>query len=486
VRALLRPKAWQLLTLLIPLFLFVGIEASPPSPSLNLERLKQEAGKILQINQVIQMRSCSGKACEVTYHAPYLHPIGNPPPGLPSWLRWTWEVWSRLEEPWEVRYPDQFFWDSCFQAIALSHLDSELAGKEIESLLCAQDEDGFIPHLIWNPERMHWLDRLLKRAYPGECGSPFLQPPMLAEAVEQVYLHSQDRDFLERVLPKIKKYYRYIERTRCRSGDGLPEIIISYESGKDRSPEYDLIYGESNAIPAWRGPMAKLIWHYWRAGWDLEKIFASNRFRVKDVLFCSIYSRNLSSLSHLCEIVGGREARYFREKALEVERSIEDKMWDEKTGLFFSLDARWERDRKIKVITISSLMPLILDNLSQDKVEKLMRHLLNPEEFWAPYPVPAIPLNSPVKEPEGHLVWRGRQTWIPTNWYLIKGLKEQAKRFHSQSYEQVAQELTRRTLELVSQSGFREYYDARTGKGEGALEFGPSTVILDLMPGSKR
>lgn len=465
------------------LVLLTGMELRPSfasSPS-GLRELKQRAEKVLEENRVTQRRACSGLTREVTYHVPYLRPRGNPPSGLPGFLYPLWRVWWSFTEPWRVRYPHQFFWDSCLGAIALSHIDLELAKKEIGSLLCAQDEDGFIPHQIWNPERMHWLDLLLKRGYSRKSGSPFLQPPMLAEAVEQVYLRSQDLDFLRRVLPGLKKYYRYIERARCHGPDGLPEIIISYESGKDRSPEYDLVYGESNAIPAWRGPMAKLIWHYWRLGWNLEKIFASNRFRVKDVLFCSVYARNLARLGHLCELVGDPEARVFQEKARLVGQSIEEEMWDEEAGLFFSLDARWDRNEKIKVVTISSLMPLILDDITQDKVERLVEHLTNPEEFWAPYPVPAIPLNSSIREPKGHIVWRGRQTWMYTNWLLIKGLQEQARRWRNLRYEKLAEELIQRTLELVSRSGFREYYDSRTGEGEGALEFSPSTIILDLL-----
>jgi len=483
VRVFLEPKVWRPAAVLVLLFLLAGIElrpAFPSSPPLDLEGLKREAERVLEINQVTQERPCDGLAREVTYHVPYLHPMGNSP--LPGFLHPLWRAWWCFSEPWRVRYPHQFFWDSCFQAIALSHIDPGLAKEEIRSLLCAQDEDGFIPHQIWNPERMHWLDHLLKRGYSRKSGSPFLQPPMLAEAAEQVYLHSRDLGFLKEVLPKVKKYYRYIERTRCRSPDRLPEIIISYESGKDRSPEYDLVYGESNAIPAWRGPMAKLVWHYWKLGWNLEKIFASNRFRVKDVLFCSVYARNLARLGCLCELVGDPEAEVFQKKARKVRQSIERKMWDEEAGLFFSLDARWDRDEKIRVVTISSLMPLAMGDLSQEKAEKLVEHLTNPEEFWASYPVPAIPLNSSIKEPKGHVVWRGRQTWIPANWFLIKGLQEQARRWHNPRYEKIAEELTKRTFELVSRSGFWEYYDARTGKGGGAPEFGPSTIILDLLP----
>ena len=52
-------------------------------------------------------------------------------------------------------YPFQWFWDSCFHAMVWAHLDVERAKEEIRSLLTAQDETGFIPHMIfWDPSRM--------------------------------------------------------------------------------------------------------------------------------------------------------------------------------------------------------------------------------------------------------------------------------------------------------------------------------------------
>ena len=47
-------------------------------------------------------------------------------------------------------YPFQWFWDSCFHAIALIHLDVELARAELTTLLSAALPSGFIPqpHLL--------------------------------------------------------------------------------------------------------------------------------------------------------------------------------------------------------------------------------------------------------------------------------------------------------------------------------------------------
>ena len=42
-------------------------------------------------------------------------------------------------------YPFQWFWDSCFHAIALTHLDLDQAKAELTTLMSAALPDGFIP-----------------------------------------------------------------------------------------------------------------------------------------------------------------------------------------------------------------------------------------------------------------------------------------------------------------------------------------------------
>ena len=51
-------------------------------------------------------------------------------------------------------YPFQWFWDSCFHAIALLHLDPEQSKAEMRTLMSGALPDGFIPHIIfWEMEK---------------------------------------------------------------------------------------------------------------------------------------------------------------------------------------------------------------------------------------------------------------------------------------------------------------------------------------------
>ncbi len=59
------------------------------------------------------------------------------------------------------------------------------------------------------------------------------------------------------------------------------------------------------------------------------------------------------------------ESHFFSEKSLETEQAILSKMYDEESGLLYSLDARHSEDELIEVNTVSSLMPPILDTISE-------------------------------------------------------------------------------------------------------------------------
>jgi len=72
------------------------------------------------------------------------------------------------------------------------------------------------------------------------------------------------------------------------------------------------------------------------------------------------------------------------------------------------------------------------------------------------------------------IIWRGHQTWLYTNWFIGRGLRKHG-------YGKIADELTRKSYQLVKKEGFREYYSAKTGKGERALNFGWSTFVLDMI-----
>ncbi|MBI2917379.1 MAG: hypothetical protein HYY01_05220 [Chloroflexi bacterium] len=439
-------------------------------PASKRKALEASVRSLMAENRVtLERRWNSPQPVACTYHAP------------------SWEkphLSHFITGAWEVHYPHQWFWDSCAHAVILASVDPALAQEEVRSLLYAQQPNGFIPHLAMHPGHRHSLGVALGRLGRSRHRSPYLQPPLLAESLAHIYVKTQDRAFLAEVLPRAVMYYDYIHSHRCPSGDGLAEIIISYESGMDRSPEYDSVYGKSTGAPMWRAPIIGLMLHHWRLRHDLVRILASQRFRVKDLLFNCIYARNQRVLARLLEAAGDRSrAGVFRERADTTEAAILSKMQSRETGLFHSLDARQGRDTPVPVVTLSAFMPLLLDTIGRSQVERLVERLTDSAAFWTAYPVPTQPLSAAAVTPRGHVIWRGLQTWILPNWLIYAGLKLQAERFPglAQELSRTAEDIARRSYELVRQHGFREYYHSQTGEPGGAVHFAWSGLVWDMV-----
>jgi putative isomerase len=105
---------------------------------------------------------------------------------------------------------------------------------------------------------------------------------------------------------------------------------------------------------------------------------------------------------------------------------------------------------------------------------RLIAHLVDERQFWPRFPVPTVALDDPKYDP--NQMWRG-PTWVNINYLLIKGLQRTG-------YEALADELRRRTLELIcTQDDVYEYYHPEDGSKppKAACIFGwSSAVFIDL------
>ena len=194
-----------------------------------------------------------------------------------------------------------------------------------------------------------------------------------------------------------------------------------------------------------------------------------NFFWVKDVPFNAIFTENLRVLVLIAEQLGLKDdALNFQQQQLEVAKAMREKMFED--GLFWSTYG--EDYKKIKVVTWAIFAPLFAKILSQDEaVDLVQRHLLNPSEFWCKFPIPTVALNEPSFDPEGF--WRG-PTWIAVNWFVFKGLL-------NYGLTEPAEKIMQTSIELITQSGFREQFDPLTGKGLGANNFTWGALVIDMI-----
>src|SRR6202521_913138 len=152
--------------------------------------------------------------------------------------------------PSKTTYPFQWFWDSCFHAIVLSHLDIGRAEAELQSLFVNQQPDGSIPHVA------RWSSDDDERTGPYRVAglSPWLsasmQPPVLAEAVAAVAARGRRAAYLREVLPAVRRCYDWFDRVRGPDRDGLIAILEPHESGMDQTPAYDAYLGVAGDDPS--------------------------------------------------------------------------------------------------------------------------------------------------------------------------------------------------------------------------------------------
>src|SRR5687768_16222590 len=84
--------------------------------------------------------------------------------------------------PSPLSFPYQWLWDSCFNAIILSHFSLSDAKKEILSLLSHQFDNGMIPHMIYWDQPRPFGTLVTDVIWGGKDTSTITQPPIIAEA----------------------------------------------------------------------------------------------------------------------------------------------------------------------------------------------------------------------------------------------------------------------------------------------------------------
>jgi Mannosylglycerate hydrolase MGH1-like glycoside hydrolase domain len=354
--------------------------------------------------------------------------------------------------PSPSHYPWQWYWDSCFAAIAWRHFDPDRSRRELRSLLAAQREDGFIGHTIfWN----HPLEGVRRFTYNVTDRHPLMtasiQPPALAWAWRATGADPASE-------PAIVRHYEWLAEHRDLDGDGLIWIVQPDESGLDASPQFDSIWGaQAHGLPRF----VLLVRRNRRLGYDMERINAGGGTVCCEVLTNVLYSLSLSAL--------GR--RSLTDKIVE-------RLYDEGSGLFLPL-ARPQPKRR-PAVTWAALSPLALPDLPEEIGRRLVeRYLLDPKQFWLPLPPPSVSATDRGFQPDEvryagvPRYWRGA-TWINSAWLLWLGLVRLG-------YQQHADELAQRVTKAVMREGLREYYDPYTGAGLGAVEFAWSSLVIELV-----
>jgi mannosylglycerate hydrolase MGH1-like protein len=349
-------------------------------------------------------------------------------------------------------YPWQWFWDSCFAAIAWRRFDAARARAELESLLRAQRPDGFIGHTIFWIGAPRDLRRFTYNVLTRSATmTASIQPPALAWAWRIAVGDPAE-------VPGIVAQHRWLAANRDLDGDGLIWIVQPDESGLDASPQFDQIWGRrSHSRPGF----IWLVRRNRKLGYDLRRIAAAG-----GPICCEVMTNVIYALSRLA----------LSEPSLTPR--IVERMYDERSGLFWPL-ARPHLEHE-PAVTWAALSPLALPDLPEPIGRRLVEeHLLDPLRFWLPVPPPSVSAADPAfslddaRIPGIRRYWRG-PTWINAAWLVWLGLVRLG-------YGAQADELARRVAAAAVARGLYEYYDPYTGRGMGVGSFAWSALVMELV-----
>lgn len=371
---------------------------------------------------------------------------------------------QRYTRPAPSVYEHQWLWDSCFQAITYRWFDPEMAAAELLSLLHHQVQEGaeagMIPHMAYWRGGGESLWRSSHR-------SIITQPPLVGIAARLVYETTGNRGLLEQVYGPLEEFHAWFERRRDPDGDHLVSIIHPWESGWDASPRWDAPLGLVSPSPEEsRQARITLVETLFQHHCRVEALERAGSFSVEALDFNAVRAADLEALSFIAHETGRpAEALAWAEQARLVQQAVQQKLIGSQPT-----DLAGAEETPLRHESASHFVALFGGCASPEQAEALIARI----EALAPavkYLVPTTPPWDPAFAPQSY--WRGN-VWISVNWLIYKGLQ----RYGSCG---LAKEVVARSLALVDEHGFWEYFDPLTGKGCGSGLHSWSGLVLDML-----
>lgn len=293
-------------------------------------------------------------------------------------------------------------WDSCFMTFFSRYSNGLLPGmNNLDNLYRLQSEDGLIT--------MAYRPSTEEPAY-GER----INPPLFAWAELLHWRFTGDDSRLAPTLPRLVRLFDWIKNNRRRKS-GLYWFEDSGSTGMDNSP---------------------------RSGYLAEFLNGSDICHIDLIAQQALTAECLTTIAaHLGD---HSLADRFRTEHEETTRLLDRHHWDKRSGFYYDVfDVNtYDRMNYLNHKTAASFWPMISGNANPQQVDSLLKHLLDPEEFWTLHPVATLSRKDPNYDPKGGY-WLGG-VWAPTNYMISKGLQRHGR-------ADVAKELAVKHLECMAE-----------------------------------
>ena len=332
-----------------------------------------------------------------------------------------------------------FCWDTYFAGMMLATDNKELAYANVVEITKSITEQGFIPN-FYSGNDLKSRDRS--------------QPPVGSMAVWSIYQKYRDKWLLELLYNDLLTWNRWWNNNRkidgllcwgsnlyekvtyhARESGGVNELYsAALESGLDNSQMYDKI--------------------------KFDK--AQSVMLLNDVGLSSLYIMDCDYLADIAHELGyKKDVKELRDRAKQY-RGQMGKLWDNEKGLYYNRHT--DTGEFNSRISPTNFYPMLAKVPTSEQVSRMLNeHLLNPEEFWGEWVIPATPRNDPAFKDNTY--WRGR-IWAPLNFLVYMGLR-------NYDFPDVQKSLVEKSKNLLlkswlSDGSIFENYNATNARGDDA------------------
>ena len=229
-------------------------------------------------------------------------------------------AWCKDDREGETTIDGQvlFAWDSFFNGLLASVEDPDGAKETIRAILAAQQENGLIPNMS-GPRRWLTADRS--------------QLPVGSMCVWKIYQRWPDKDFLAEVYPKLKRWHQWWFSIRpsndlpYRDGNQNGLLEFGTETGFFLNAKYEAL----DDSPAF----------------DFAQMNNETFTMELDAVgLNAMWAADAEYLSLMAEELGEKkEAVEFRQERKDMNKRMNDFLWNEKLGMY--CDRYWTVDSRV-------------------------------------------------------------------------------------------------------------------------------------------
>ena len=290
-----------------------------------------------------------------------------------------------------------FGWDTFFAALQLGLINRELAYSNVFAILEEMTPEGFVPN----------------------CGSSTgktrdrSEPQVGSLCVWKLYQQFRDDWFIDECFEKLLEWNRWRFRERDFNGNGLLGLAsVPWDASQDEEIWIQFIFR-----PKYRACL--------ESGIDNSPMWDRAAYNEKKCCLELYYQGLCAEMVFDCELLEKMAALLGREteraelsgRRLRLTALINSELWDE-SGQFY-MNKHWNGEFD-PCLSITGFYPITAGIVSEERLEPMLtKHLLNENEFWGNYVIPAVSRNDPGFADQQY--WRGR-IWAPTNFLVGEGI----------------------------------------------------------------